>query len=139
VECFKFGLIQYLRKNRNDFLVIFICSVQTWPKRAQWRTISVCGLESGFFVFFFFPGNLVKNVNAFCPCLKSLPESKVQRFILNALTKSQKYPSRVIVLWLSTIKSILNKYSKLRKDKYKIYDTIIKAAPGSKLELNPTF
>ena len=31
--------------------------------------------------------SLVKNVAAFCPCLKSLPEAKVKRFILIALTK----------------------------------------------------
>ena len=34
-----------------------------------------------------FCGILVKNVSAFCPCLKSLPEAKVKRFILIALTK----------------------------------------------------
>ena len=30
---------------------------------------------------------LVKNVTAFCPCLKSLSEAKIKRFILIALTK----------------------------------------------------
>ena len=30
---------------------------------------------------------LVKNVAAFCPCLKSLPEAKVKRLRLIALTK----------------------------------------------------
>ena len=30
---------------------------------------------------------LVKNVAALCPCLKSLPEAKVKRFLLVALTK----------------------------------------------------
>ena len=51
-----------------------------------------------------------------------LPEAKVKRFILIALTKeiSQK-PSRDYVLWLSLRKSILNKGNKLRKEKYKIY------------------
>jgi hypothetical protein len=33
---------------------------------------------------------LVKNVAAFCPCLKSLPEAKVKRFRLIALTKEIK-------------------------------------------------
>jgi hypothetical protein len=33
-----------------------------------------------------FCGILMKNVAAFCPCLKSLPESKVKIFILIALT-----------------------------------------------------
>jgi hypothetical protein len=30
---------------------------------------------------------LLKNVAAFCPCLKTPPEAKVKRFILIALTK----------------------------------------------------
>jgi hypothetical protein len=50
----------------------------------------------------YFCGILVKNLTAFCACLKSLPESKVKRFILIALTKevSQK-PGRDFVFWLS--------------------------------------
>ena len=36
---------------------------------------------------------LVKNVSAFCHCLKSLSEDKVKRFRLTALTKEiSKYP-----------------------------------------------
>jgi hypothetical protein len=73
-----------------------------------------------------FCGILVKSVAALCPCLKSLPESKVKRFILIALTKVvSKKPSRDFVLWLSLMKSILNKYSKLRKKNYKIYDQVL--------------
>ena len=52
-----------------------------------------------------FCGILVKNVAAFCPCLKSLPEAKVKRLELielTALTKEvSKKPSRDFVLWLS--------------------------------------
>jgi hypothetical protein len=83
---------------------------------------------------------LVKNMAAFCPCLKSLPESKVKRFILVALTNevSQK-PSRDFLLWLSLMNSVLNKPSKLRKKKYKIYGSSIKGAPGSEIGLNPMF
>jgi hypothetical protein len=56
----------------------------------------------------------------FCPCLKSLAEAKVKRFILIALTKEgSKKPNRDFVLWLSLMKSILNKHSKFRKEKYK--------------------
>jgi hypothetical protein len=67
-----------------------------------------------------FYGILMKNMAGFCPCLKSLPEAKVKRFILIALTKEvSKEPSRDFVLWLSLMKSILNKRSKLRKEKYK--------------------
>jgi hypothetical protein len=40
-------------------------------------------------------GTLVTNVAAFCPCLKSLPEAKVKRFILIELTKEVlKKPNR---------------------------------------------
>jgi hypothetical protein len=61
----------------------------------------------------YFYGILVKSVAVFFPCLKSLPEAKV--------------------------KSILNKHSKLRSEKFKIYGSSIKEAPGSKMELNPVF
>ena len=39
------------------------------------------------------------------------------------------------VLWLSLMKSILNKHSWLRTEKYKIYGLSIKGAPGSEMEL----
>jgi hypothetical protein len=53
---------------------------------------------------------------AFCQCLKRLP--KVKRFILIASTKEvSKEPNRDFVLWLSLMKSIMNKHSKLRKEK----------------------
>jgi hypothetical protein len=35
------------------------------------------------------------------------------------------------------MKSTLNKCSTLRKEKYKIYGSSIKGAPGNKMELNP--
>ena len=50
-----------------------------------------------------------------------------------------KKPSRDFVLWLSLMKSVLNKCSKLRKKKYKIYGLRITGAPGSEVELNPVF
>jgi hypothetical protein len=59
---------------------------------------------------------------AFCPCLKSLPEAKVKRFILIALTKEvSEKPRRDFVLWFSLTKSILTQHSKLIKKKYKMY------------------
>jgi hypothetical protein len=65
-------------------------------------------------------GILVKNVATFFPCLKSLPEAKVKRLKLIALTKEfSKKLSRDFVLWLSLMKRILNKHSKHRKEKYK--------------------
>jgi hypothetical protein len=89
-----------------------------------------------------FCGILVKNVATFYSCLKSLPEAKVNRlglFALIALTKEvSKKPSRDFVLWLSLMKS-LNKHSKLRKEKYKIYGLSIKGIPGSEMKQNPVF
>ena len=44
---------------------------------------------------------LVKNVAAFCLCLKSLPEAKVKRFGLIPLAKKiLKQPSVLSVVWL---------------------------------------
>ena len=83
---------------------------------------------------------LVKNVATFCPCLKSLPEAKMKRLRLIALTKEvSKYPSKDFVLWLSLMKSILNKHSKLRKEKYKTYGLSTKGALESEMELSPVF
>ena len=71
----------------------------------------------------------------FCPGLKGLPGVKIKRFMLIALTKEiSKKPSRNFVLWLSLMKRSLNKHSKLRKEKYKIYGSSIKGVPGSEME-----
>jgi hypothetical protein len=79
-------------------------------------------------------------VAAFCPYLKSLPEAKVKRLGLIALTKEvSKKPSRDFVLWLNLTKRSLNKHSKLRKAKYKIYGSSIKGIPGSEIQQNPVF
>jgi hypothetical protein len=107
--------------------------VQTWPRRFQCK-ISIYGLET------YFCGILVKNVATFCPCLKSLPEAKVKTLRLILLTKEVSETSIIdFVLWISLMKSILRKHSKLRKEKYKIYGSSIKGAPGSEMELNPVF
>ena len=75
----------------------------------------------------------------FCPCLKSLPEAKVKRFRLIALTKEiSKQPSIDSVLSF-TLKSVLIKCSKLRKEKYKMYGSKIKGTSGSGIEVNPVF
>ena len=90
-----------------------------------------------------FCGILVKSVATFYPCLKSLSEAKVKRLgltELTALTKEvSKQPSRDSVLWLSLTKRSLNKHSKLRKAKYKIYGSSIKGIRGSEMEQNPVF
>jgi hypothetical protein len=44
----------------------------------------------------------VKNMPAFCHCLKRLPKAKVKRFILIVSRKDiSKKPNRDFVLWLS--------------------------------------
>jgi hypothetical protein len=66
----------------------------------------------------FFCDVLVKNMAAFCCCLKRLPKAKTKRFIFIASTKEvSKKPNRDFVLWLSLMKNILNKHSKLRNEK----------------------
>jgi hypothetical protein len=53
---------------------------------------------------------------------------KTLRLIL--LTKEVSETSIIdFVLWISLMKSILRKHSKLRKEKYKIYGSSIKGAP----------
>ena len=69
-----------------------------WPRDCFWST-------------------LMKKMAALCPCLKSLPEAKVKRLRLIALTKEVSEPPFIdLVLWLSLMKSILNKHRKLRKE-----------------------
>ena len=78
---------------------------------------------------------LVKNMAAFCHCLKRLTKAKVKRFILITSAKEvSKKPNKDFVLWLSLMKRILNKHSKMRKEKYKIYSLNIKGTPGSEME-----
>jgi len=63
----------------------------------------------------------------FCPCLKSMPEAKVKRLRIVALT--EKVSETLIldfVLWLSLVKSILNKYSKMRKENVRYMVRVLK-------------
>jgi hypothetical protein len=83
--------------------------VQTWPKRFQWR-ISINGLETVLWHF-------GEECDYFLP-LKCLPEARLKRFKSIALTMEvSETPIIEFVLWLSLMKSILNKHSKLRKEK----------------------
>jgi hypothetical protein len=50
VESFKWALIGYTTRNIEDFLAESELNVQTWPKRLQWRRISVSGKETIFVV-----------------------------------------------------------------------------------------
>ena len=65
---------------------------------------------------------LVTNMDSFCPCPKRLPEVKMRRFRIISLTKEvSNQPSLDSVLWLTLLKSVLIKHSKLRKKKCKMY------------------
>jgi hypothetical protein len=89
VECFKWGLMSHPTRNMEDFIVEsdLICAklaqeVSMERNFRMWPRDCFCGI-------------LVKNVAAFGPCLKSLPETKVNTFIFIALTKKvSKNPSR---------------------------------------------
>jgi hypothetical protein len=73
-----------------------------------------------------------KEYSFFFPCQKSLPEAEVKRFVLITLTKEvskkkkKKKPSRDFVLWLSLMKSILNKCSKLKRKNIKYMVQVLK-------------
>ena len=76
----------------------------------------------------------------FVTCLKSVPEAKEKRLRLISLTKEvSEMPIIDFVLGLSPVECILNKCSKLRKEKYKIYGSSIKGAQGSEMEPYPVF
>ena len=76
----------------------------------------------------------------FLPCLKRLPEAKVKRLRLIALTKEvSETPIIDFVSWLSLMENIINKCSKLRKEKYKIHGCSIKGEPEREMEMNPVF
>jgi hypothetical protein len=60
------------------------------------------------------------NAVTFLPLFEKLPEAKVKIFILIVLTKEvSKKPNREVVPWLSLMKSVLNRHSKLRKKNIK--------------------
>ena len=82
---------------------------------------------------------LVKNVAALCPCPKSPPKTKVERFRLITLAKISKQPSIDSVLWFTLMKHVFVKQSKGNKKEYKIYDSRRKGASGSGMKLNPAF
>ena len=50
-----------------------------------------------------------------------------------------KKSNKNFVFWFSLMKSVLIKPIKLRKEKYIIYSSCNKKAPGSEMELNPLF
>jgi hypothetical protein len=130
VECFKCGLMGHPSRNMEDFVARNNC-VDLAQEISKEKNFIMWHKD-------YFYGILVKNVATFCPCLKSLPEANRLRLI--SLTKEvSKKPSRDFLLWLSLTKRSLNKHSKLRKEKYKIYGLSIKQIPGSEMKKNPLF
>jgi hypothetical protein len=81
VECFKWGLIGYPSRNMEYFVagsnLVCVDLAQEISKEKNfrlWHKDCFCGI-------------LVKNMATFCPCPKCLPEAKVKRLRLIALTK----------------------------------------------------
>jgi hypothetical protein len=69
----------------------------------------------------------VKNVATFCPYLKSLPVAKIKRLNLISLTKEDsKMPNIDFILWLSIIKSILNRHRSLERESIKYMFQVLK-------------
>jgi hypothetical protein len=68
--------------------------------------------------------------STFCPCLRSLPEVKVKKIRLITLTKEVSQKLNIdFVLWLTLMKSILIKHSKLSKKKNT--DCVVQVLKGS--------
>ena len=64
----------------------------------------------------------------------------MKRFTLIALTKEVSKNSSIdFVLWYTLTKSVLTKCSKFRKEKCKMYGSIIKGSPGGAMQLNTVF
>ena len=83
---------------------------------------------------------MAKNVAAFCPCPKTLPEAKLKSFGLMALAEEISRQSIHSVSWLlmATLIQIV-KRNKLSKKKHKMYSLKEKEAPGNILELSLGF
>lgn len=90
---------------------------------------------------------MAKKVAGFCPYHKCLLKAKVKSSGLTSLAKeiskqlSIDYVKHSVLCLLvfSLMKSVLMKKNKLSKEKYKMYHSKRKGAPGSIMELNPVF
>jgi hypothetical protein len=81
MECFTWGLMGHPSRNMEDFGSESVLNcVDLAQDVSQEKNFRMWPRDC-------FRGILVKNLVAFCPCLKSLPETKVNRFILITLTK----------------------------------------------------
>ena len=130
MECFKWGLMGHPSRNMEDFNLNCVDLAQEISKEKNfrmWHKDWFCGI-------------LVKNVATFALVWKVCLRLRWRDLVLIALTKEvSKKPSRDFVLCLSLMKRSLNKHSKLRKEKYKIYGLSIKGVPGSEMMQNLVF
>ena len=92
-------------------------------KVLQKKRISVSDLETFFF-------SVVKMTGFFSPCLKSLPEVNIKKFILIALTKEvSKKHSTEFFFWFSLMNSILIRHM---PSKGKVQNVQFKESRGTK-------
>ena len=96
MECCKWDLMGYPSRNMEDFVTE---SDLNWVDLAQ--EVSMKNLNMWPADCFFVVTWLLS-----CPCLKSLPEAKVNRLRLIAMTKEvSETPTIDFVLWLSLMKA----------------------------------
>jgi hypothetical protein len=81
MKCFKWGLMGPASRNMEDFVAVSYLNCADLTKEVS--------LEKNFSMWprDCFCSILLKNRTAFCPCLKSLSQTKVKRIRLNALRK----------------------------------------------------
>ena len=82
MECFKWSLIGYPSRNIKDFIAESDLNCVDLAKEVLVENFNMWSKDC-------FCGFLVKNVAPFCPCLKSLPDTKAKRFRLIALSKKK--------------------------------------------------
>ena len=81
MECFKWELIYHPCRNMEDIGVEDGLNCADLAQDvSEEKNFSMLPRDCSSYI-------VKKNVTAFCPCLKSLPEAKVKRFRLIALTK----------------------------------------------------
>ena len=92
MDCFKWGLMDHPSRNMEDFVAgsNLNCNLNLAQKISNEKNFRMWHKDC-------FCVILVKNVATFCPCLKSLPKTKVKRLRLIALTKEvSKSPAETL-------------------------------------------
>jgi len=129
VEFFKWISMGYSSRNMEDFAADSDLNT-TDPARvvSVEKSLGVCHRDC-------FCCNLIKNGTGVCPCLKSLPEAKVKRFILITLT--QKLPAETLFSVLVSWKTFWSTIASIKRKKYKMYGSSNnKGEPGNEMKLN---